>query len=421
MKICTSICSSLLIAAVGTFCAAGQPSRTDINPALLYYQAFLVAPEPLSEADDAYLYSKEGRSQPLPERFGALFEGYDNQFKLVRQAAQATVPCDWGLDWSAGPSTLLPHLARAKAVAQASRFRVVWELQHDRQADARDDLLASFALARNVTRNGPLISVLVQNAIEAINCSTVAENFGRFSPETLQELEAGLERLPARTTVAQSDMGERVLCQDWLLHKIADLQKANPGNDAKVMAALSQLLSSPGNPDQSEEDPWAQLSRAAGGTSDGVAKLVRDAESFVQKMPDILAVPYGEFESRMAQVKAEAAQTANPLISNFVPSLEPARLREFRVLACLAQVRAAVEYKLHGEPGLQSVADPCGQGPFGFRRFVLEGVDRGFELKSAHDIGRSKGVLIFVETAGPAFRVNGPYAGQAITNSASQR
>jgi hypothetical protein len=104
-KIMKPICLSLLVLTGTLLGARGERFRTDINPALLYYQAFLVAPEAISEADRNYLTSKKGREQKLPERFGAIVAGYDNQFRLVRQAACATVPCDWGLDVSAGPNT----------------------------------------------------------------------------------------------------------------------------------------------------------------------------------------------------------------------------------------------------------------------------------------------------------------------------
>jgi hypothetical protein len=77
-------------------------------------------------------------------------------------------------------------------------------------------------------------------------------------------------------------------------------------------------------------------------------------------------------------------------------------------------VRAAVEYKLHGDSGFQSVADPCGQGPFVLRRFVFQGVDRGFQLTSALDAGGFKQSLIFVEKDGDPFQVDGPHVGQAI-------
>lgn len=394
--------------------AGAEGARTDINPAQLYYQAFLLAPEPMSEADDNYLFSKEGRSEKLPERFDKIFAGYDTQFQLLRQAARSSAPCDWGLDMSAGPATLLPHLARSKAVAIASRFRVRWELEHGRQADARDDLLASFALARNVPRDGTLISVLVQNAMEAINCNTVAENFGRFAPETLEQLLHGMEALPAHVTVAGCVGTERVLFEDWLVNKIESLQKANPGNDAKVMEAIHELMPSAEEPGQIETNVWERVARAAGGTSYGVIKLVRDRQSNDPRLAAILALPEGEFESQMRQFKAEVEQSTNPLMGLSLPAWEKARRREFKIFVFLAELRAAIEFKLHGQAGLQAVADPCGEGPFGFRRFVFQGVDRGFELRSASKALGNEGAFIFVEKVGPPFRVNGPFVGQAI-------
>ena len=201
MRTLKSICLSLLTVTVALVGAAGQPSSTNINPALLYYQAFLVAPDPLPQAEWDYLASKEGWEQPLPERFAEILGRYDNQFRLVRQAARSTVPCDWGTDLSAGPATLLPQLAPAKEVMVATRLRLAWHLQHGRQAEACNDLLAAIKLARNLPRNGLLISVLVQGALESIASFMVAENFNQFSPEALQQLAAGLEALPPRGTV----------------------------------------------------------------------------------------------------------------------------------------------------------------------------------------------------------------------------
>src|SRR5882724_6890372 len=87
----------------------GEQFRTDINPALRYYQAFILAPD-LAPADHDYLLTNEWRGQKLPGRIGDLLSRYDNQFTLVRQAASATVSCDWGIDMSPGPATLLPGL-----------------------------------------------------------------------------------------------------------------------------------------------------------------------------------------------------------------------------------------------------------------------------------------------------------------------
>jgi hypothetical protein len=425
MKTVKSICILSLLAA-GAMAGVGQESlRADINPALQYYQAFLLAPEPMSAADQDYLGTKDGHRWKLPERYGKIVAGYDNQFKLLRQAARSAAPCDWGLDGSAGPATLLPHLARAKAAAVVATTRVRWELQHDQQAEARDDLLATLALGRNVSRDGLLVSTLVQMAVENMIGWDVAEHFGQFSPETLKQLDDGFDLAPARGTVAGCIHPEKAMFLDWLVRKIEVIQKANPGDDAKAMAALREmftgLLDTEQDPpkvvtsgNSGQTSPWERIAQAAGGTSQGVLKLIRDLETTMhQKLAVITTLPYGDFENQIKAFRAEIQESSNPLVPLLVPGWEKGRRREFRTQVYLAMIRAAVEYKLHGDSGFQSVTDPCGQGPFVLRRFMFQGVDRGFELTSALEATDSNS-LIFVEKAGDPFRVGGPFVGQAI-------
>jgi len=385
-----------------------------------------VAPD-LSQADRDYLFTTEWRGQKLPERFGELVARYDNEFKLVRQAAQATVPCDWGIDMSPGPATLLPHLARIKAIAQAARLRAMWDLQQGRPAEARDDLLAAFALGRNSARDGVLISALVQIAVENIVCSTVAENLHQLPQEILKQLADGFAAAPPRGTMAACIPMEKSSFLGWLTDKILELQKENPGNDATVMAGIRELIASAGfegtdegQPIQARPNFWEQVTKAAEGTSEGVVKLLRDEELLYERLAEIMALPQPEYDSQAKQFSAEIQKSTNPFqkstnpfVSLTFPAFEKARQREFAILVELAMVRAAVAYKLHGEPGLKSVTDPCGQGPFGFERFVSEGVDRGFELRSAYAGRGFPEVLIFVENDGPPFYVNGVKAGQA--------
>jgi hypothetical protein len=76
---------------------------------------------------------------------------------------------------------------------------------------------------------------------------------------------------------------------------------------------------------------------------------------------------------------------------------------------------AAVAYKSRGLPGLNSVNDPFGQGPFRFERFSLEGVDRGFKLTSAYTGSGFPEALIFVEVEGKPLRCDGPSIGTALS------
>ena len=413
---------------IGIACAVGANAgqfRADINPAQHYYQAFIVTPD-LPQADHDYLFTNEWRGQKLPERFGELVARYDNQFKLVRQAAQATVPCDWGIDMSPGPATLLPHLARIKAIAQTARLRALWDLQQGRPADARDDLLAVFALGRNSARDGVLISALVQIAVENIVCSIVAENLHQFSPDILKQLADGFAAAPPRATMAACIPMEKTSFLGWLSNRIQELQQANPGNDAAVMAGTRELVAGFESADEGQPNPaqpklWRQITEAAGGTSEGVLKLLHDEELLYDRLAAIMTLPQAEYEDQAKQFSAEIEKSTNPFVSLTFPAFEKARQKEFAILIELAMIRTAVEYKLHGEPGLRSVTDPCGQGPFAFERFVFEGVDRGFQLKSAYAGRGFSEVLIFVEKEGPPFRVNGKNAGQALSPWSAKR
>jgi hypothetical protein len=299
----------------------------------------------------------------------------------------------------------------------------MWALQQGRQADACEDLLAALALGRNASHDGVLVSALVQIAVESMVCSTIAENFHQFTPESLKQLADGFAAAPARGTIAACIPAEKTTFLDWLENKILQLQKDNPGNDAKVMSGISKLVGSFDSPEEAPSGkpkipPSDEVARAAGGTSEGVLKLLHEEGALYEKLAQVVALPPREYEDQMRPLLAEIQNTPNPLVKMTFPAFEKCRQREFAIEATLAMVQAAVEYKLRGEEGFQSVVDPCGNGPFGFQRFVFEGVDRGFQLKSAYAGRGFPETLIFVEKDGTPFNVNGKKAGQAVPKSA---
>jgi hypothetical protein len=204
---------------------------------------------------------------------------------------------------------------------------------------------------------------------------------------------------------------------DWLANKIRQLPLANPENEANLLAAIQkdkELEALENNSDNPATNFWPRALAASGGTRDGIIKLIRETEPLYLRLTKIMALPPAEYEKQIQKFAPEIQQSKNPFIQLlFVDPLKP-RVKEFRIQAEAAMVRAAIEYKLHGEAGLKSVMDPCGNGPFAFRRFVFEGVDRGFELTSAYAGLKFPSAFIFVEKAGTPFQINGPYIGQAI-------
>jgi hypothetical protein len=385
--------------------------RTDINPALRYYQAFLEMPN-LPETDHQELFVREWRGQPLDKRFGELVSRYDVEFRFLREAARAEVPCDWGVDLTEGPDALLPGLARAKAAAQVSRLRVMWHLRNGRQAEARDDLLAAFTLGRNVSRDGVLVSALVQLAIENITESVVLENFFQLQPETLQQIVDGINAAPARGTIAQCIPAERHSFHDWLLRKVEELQKETSGDGTKTLERLSELFARFGGEAEPDKEFAARVIKAGGATTEGVLGLIRELSPMYDRIAVLMNLPHGPFEEQLTQFMAEVDQNPNPLVPKLFKVFAKCRTREFAALVKQAMVRAGVEYKLRGEAGLRSVTDPCGNGPFAFRRFIFEGEDRGFELRSTYNERGFDEVLIFLEKGHLPIYLEGKNAGK---------
>ena len=414
MRILRSI--GLLVTVVWAASSAPQEFRTDINPALRYYQAFLEKPN-LPQSDHDYLFVREWRGQHLEQRFGDLVGKYDYQFRFLREAAGAKVPCDWGVDLTNGPDALLPALAQAKAAAQAARLRAMWHLQNGRQAEARDDLLATFTLGRNVSRDGVLVSALVQMAMENIVQSIVAETFSQWQPETLRQLVDGFDAAPARGTIAQCIPSEEHAFHDWLARKVHQLQLENAGNEAKTRERLGEVLAQVAGEAEADRDFTDRLIKAGGGSSEGVLKLIRELKPLYAQVTVLMALPHGPFEKQMGRFMAMVAEHRNPLVPKFFTVFDKCRTKEFGVMVNFAMIRAAVEYKLRGEAGLKSVPDPLGNGPFAVRRFIFEGEDRGFELRSPYNGRGFDEVMIFLEKSGLPIHLMGKNAGKRLSGA----
>ena len=408
-----AICSTLLLLTGLPPRAPGEPFRTDINPALLYYQAFILEPH-LSVDDSDFLLKTNWQGRQLPERFGKLLSGfYQNEFTLLHQAAQQKAACDWGIDLSRGPDSLLPHLAFCKRAAIAERLHAMWDLQQGDEAGARDDILAALTLGRNTARDSVLIGTLVDIAIENIVCASVAENFGRCSPETLRQLADGFDQAPTRGTILAAMKVEQTMHRDWLINRVQAARQAHPNDDPAVMEELQQMFTREG--DDSDTNFWQSFTTAAGGTSEGVINMARDTSDWYDRLAGIMALPHGAFEERFDQLSMEAGKSGTFLFLNNLNGWSRARAKEFGIQGQLAMVKAAVAYKLHGEAGLKSVNDPNGTGPFACQRFVFQGVDRGFQLTSPLIFSHAPMSCIFVEKDGPPFSVFGTHVGEAVT------
>lgn len=413
MKNSAAILSVLLTLLFSASASADSGLRTDINPALIYAHAIQEMPD--RSAQD-HLFTNEWRGRALDAQFEKQIATYDNAFKLLRQAARQKVPCDWGYDLTQGPELLLPGLAKAKSLAQAARLRARWHLEKGRPDDARDDLLAAFVLGRQVSKDGILISALVQIAIENILTSDIAANWFRFSPETLQQIMDGIAAAPSRGTIVQCVATERIAFKDWLTRRIQEFQAASRDEQEALQKTREMLRSvmSGGDAPAEQAPPTPEaIIQAAGGTTAGLLRQLKELDALYDEAAVLMTVPYNQFLPGIKSFNERIAKHPNLLVRVFFPAFEKCRLKEFAAETKLALLRAAHAYRLSGEAGLSQVSDPLFNAPFQFRRFEFNGVDRGFELVSKlRYLDDWNASLIFLEKDGPAFYLDGKNAGK---------
>jgi hypothetical protein len=77
------------------------------------------------------------------------------------------------IDYSRGPGTLLPHLAKLKALGQLLKVEAAIQAADGHPELAAQSVLDSMALARSLDAEPILISQLVRIALQAINCSSL--------------------------------------------------------------------------------------------------------------------------------------------------------------------------------------------------------------------------------------------------------
>lgn len=384
-----------------------EPHRTDINPALLYWQSIVLTPV-LSAEDRTYLSTNEIDGGPLTERLKNLTTSYNTAFRVIQQAALQTVPCDWGYDLTYGPTLLLPGLGKAKHFAQVEKFRFRAHLENHSASDAVQEWLAVRAFSHRLATDGTLISRLVQIAMDSIQLTTLAENWFRLDEASLRALQRGIENSPRGGTIAESFAFERTMMRDWFLQQIELIFKSteDPGQRQKLILQRLQELSS----DEDRGMP-EKFFAAAHGKTENILPLLRQLDPLYDEAIQLLAMPYDEFARHIPGFEATLQTNANPFVKLVFPQVQRARAKEFTGQTLEAILKAALARRLDGAAAFKAIVSPLTGKPFEVKPVESVGKSRGFLIRSGDPEKDPNRAQIFLESDGPPMRLRGPRVG----------
>jgi hypothetical protein len=373
--------AGLLMAAAlgGSAWAAGPlPPRTDINPALLYWQSFSLHPE---LADDV---KKDFLSYPprLPLADAEpILKKYDGAFKYLRRAAAMSAPCDWGIDLADGPETLMPNLIKIRQSTHVAAARAHYELEAGRDQDAVDDLGAVLVLGRNSATDGTLVSTMIGYAVERQVNDFVAMNLYRFGPKALISLTQKIESAPPRRTVKQAMRIEQTAFWNWFIMRIESMQRAHPNDDAAALQEARALLE--GTLDKGKTVD--QILEASGRTTAGLLDYFRQVGPIYDSIVKLADAAPNRVEEDARAAATLTKDHPNLIARLILPNIGKARTTELGGLARVAMLRAAIALRLEGEDGFKKVQDPFGDGPFTLTRLPADSGEVGYQLSSHLD------------------------------------
>lgn len=142
------------------------------NAALLYYKVWI---DPyfkdFKEPCNEQFQSSDAAWRPSPE-LCKLLKDHQGFIAMVLRATQAP-ECDFGIEWSQGIGTILPHLGYSRSLARilgTDARRCMMEGKFD---EAAERVAAIYRLAGHVAKDGVLISGLVSAAIVTLADSQV--------------------------------------------------------------------------------------------------------------------------------------------------------------------------------------------------------------------------------------------------------
>ncbi|HWN97076.1 MAG TPA: hypothetical protein VNT99_18745 [Methylomirabilota bacterium] len=322
---------TLLLAAFALSTVSAMPPRKDINPALLYGQAFSRFPV-LDESESTLLGHDNSGDPGAEER--ALASRFDDAFAFILRARAQKAPCDWGADPADGPKAITPNWIKVRTGIYAAVLRARIALADGDQARARDELLAGSVMSRHAATSASLVGTMIQVAAEMKVLDFMAAHFDQLEPPTRSEIVAGLQAPPVRATVADAMANERAGFQEWMLSRLEGF-RAKDRDDAKVLAQFRVLIA---ENISSEPDLADRIIEASGGTSAGVVRYIKALEPHYARSHVIAQASARDIRRETARFEAEINATTNLLVRVVMPNVSKARMKELEFQARLARL-----------------------------------------------------------------------------------
>ena len=319
----------------------------------------------------------------LPRDGDSLLKRYDRPLRLLHQARLSRTPCDWGADLADGPEMLVPDTRGLRELTKVSLLKAAVQLQAGSFDESVDTLLSCVTLARQFAKDGTLVSVMLQQAVEGQFVDYLGAELGRYPAAAIGRLQQGLTRLPTRVPVLLGVESERNF-QRWMLGQVDRLVEHWPGDSGKAYSGSRDIVIELfGGDSPHDKEAVTALDTASGGSVEGLRSLLHDLGSFYDEAQTLAVAGPDSVNQAAAALEQHVETSTNPIARMVIANFGRARIRELSNLSRWAMMRASVAEVSGDDSALLANGDPLSKEPFQVTT-LQQGV---VELRSRTNLG----------------------------------
>lgn len=300
-----------------------------INPALLYWQVAAQLPQ-LTEDQAKELGAMAMGKTPFDAARAAQLPLDASSLRFVRQAADSTAPCDWGLPLEEGPAMPLPHVAKLQQISSLVIVKAESAFAQGKVQEGLDWLVVAHRMARHAGAGDMLISYLVQNAIETNAIRAAGRHCLGWDTETRHAYAATLQGLAPLHTAQDALRSERIFV-DWVERHF----NAGGKSAAEIRSIITSLTAEKA---AESKDVEAQFAPGA------MAAALTEWRGLQNRLEAAFGKPWTEGQSEITTLTDEAAHSSHLLPRLAFPATTGVFEKSFSVATLHTMLEAALEY-----------------------------------------------------------------------------
>jgi hypothetical protein len=169
------------------------------NAALRYWFAFAEIKDPPPDKDTQELLEKTlaGETAWDETKLGPILDLNANALAIFQRATRLP-ECDWGLEYSQGPSASIAQVPRARVLARLNTLQGIRQMANGQSQAAVETWLTGIRFSQQVVKGGTLVTLLVARSalMPILRVLTTEAKKGHLNEAQKKEIGAAVKVLP---------------------------------------------------------------------------------------------------------------------------------------------------------------------------------------------------------------------------------